>query len=103
MRRGEIWWVERPNTGRRPHLVLTRDAAIDVLETVIAVPATRTIRDLPSEVELALADGMPEKCVLSLDNVRVIPKAFFRERICVLSPSRMDEVCVALTLATGCR
>lgn len=103
MRRGDVWWVERPGAGRRPHLVLTRDAGIAVLGRVIAVPATRTIRGIPTEVELGPEDGMPERCVLSLDNVRVIAKDAFRERICALDPERMDSVCTALALATGCR
>ena len=47
MRRGEVWWVEHPSAGRRPHLVLTRDAAIERLTRVLGVPATRTIRGIP--------------------------------------------------------
>jgi len=35
--RGEIWWVEHPEAGRRPHLLLTRQAAIPVLSAYIAV------------------------------------------------------------------
>ncbi len=48
-------------------------------------------------------DGMPAECVLSLDNVAVIPRAFFAERICRLRVERMAEVCSALAVATGCR
>ena len=102
MNRGEVWWVERPNVGRRPFLVLTRQHALPVLRTVIAVPTTRTIRDLPTEVRLGRNDGMPEECVLSLDNVTAVRKAVFVERICRLGPDRMHEVCTALALATGC-
>lgn len=102
MRRGEVWWVERPGGQRRPHLVLTRDAAIEPLRAVLGVPATRTIRGIPTEVELGPEDGMPTACVLSLDNTRVLPKAFFVERICTLGPEKMDRVCRALALATGC-
>ena len=102
MRRGEIWWVERPEAGRRPHLILTRDAAIPVLNSVLAVPATRTIRDIPSQVSLGLEDGLPEACALSLDNTRVVAKAYFVERICELGAARMQDVCCALGHATGC-
>jgi mRNA-degrading endonuclease toxin of MazEF toxin-antitoxin module len=42
-------------------------------------------------------------CVLSLDNTRALPKAYFRERICRLGPDKMESVCCALTIATGCR
>ncbi len=103
VRRGEVWWVDDPAAGRRPHLVLTRNVAVPILDALIAVPATRTIRDLPTEVRLDDADGMPGECVLSLDNVTLMPRAFFRERICALGPERMASVCTALGLATGCR
>jgi mRNA-degrading endonuclease toxin of MazEF toxin-antitoxin module len=46
---------------------------------------------------------MPAECVLSLDNVTTIPRALFVERITRLGPDRMQEVCTALELATGCR
>jgi mRNA-degrading endonuclease toxin of MazEF toxin-antitoxin module len=100
--RGEVWWVDDPAAGRRPHLVLTRDAAAPLLNALIAVPATRTIRGIPTEVKLDEHDGMPAECVLSLDNVTLMPKAFFRERICALDPERMASVCRALGVATGC-
>ena len=66
------------------------------------MPATRTIRGITSEVELGPDDGMPDRCVLSLDNVRVLRKSYFLERICALGPEKMDRVCRALAIATGC-
>ena len=100
--RGEVWWYEDPRAGRRPFLVLTRDEAIEVLNQVIAVPATRTIRGIPTEVPLNRADGMPAACVLSVDNVALIRKSLCTKRITRLSASRMEAVCVALSHATGC-
>jgi mRNA interferase MazF len=100
--RSEIWWVEHPDVGRRPFLVLTRQAAIPVLNALLAVPATRKIRLIPTEVVLDIDDGMPEKCALSLDNLTLVPKELFRDRITRLSVERMSEVCRALTLASGC-
>jgi mRNA interferase MazF len=100
--RGEIWWVEHPDAGRRPFLVLTRQAAIPVLSALLSVPATRTIRQIPTEVVLDRGDGMPEECALSLDNLTLIPKELFRSRITRLSVDRLSEVCRALGLASGC-
>lgn len=100
--RGEVWWVEDPDAGRRPHLVLTRQAAIPVRNSYIAVPATRTIRGIPTEVRLSTEDGMPEECALSLDNVAAVPRAFFTERLTRLGAERLSEVCAALVAATGC-
>src|SRR6266536_1928486 len=100
--RSEIWWVEHPDAGRRPFLVLTRQAALPVLNGLLAVPATRTIRQIPTEVVLDTDDGMPEECALSLDNLTLVPTELFRTRITRLSVERMSEVCRALTLASGC-
>jgi len=100
--RGEIWWVEDPESGRRPHLVLTRQAAVASVHSVIAIPATRSVRGIPTEVELGRDDGMPDDCVLTVDSTTLMPKLFFRERICVLGPEPMARVCRALALATGC-
>ena len=94
--------MEEPAEGRRPFLVLTRQPAIAVLHSVLAVPATRTIREIATEVHLGTADGMPAECALSLDNLTTLPKVLFRERITRLSAGRMGEVCRALALATGC-
>jgi mRNA interferase MazF len=100
--RGEVWWGEDPDAGRRPALVLTRESAVPVLQNLIVVPATRTIRGIATEVVVGEEDGMPTRCALSADNVTTLPKAFLLERICRLGPERMHEVCAALAIATGC-
>ena len=100
--RGEVWWAEHPEAGRRPFFVLTREAAIPVLQRVLAVPATRTVRGLPTEVVLGEDDGMPQRCALSFDNVTTMPKGVFTERICRLGLERLVEVCGALRAASGC-
>ena len=102
MSRGEVWWYEHPAAGRRPFLVLTRSEAVEVLNQVLAVPATRTIRGIPTEVHLDEADGMPGPCVLSLDNVSLVRPALCVERITTLGPETMRAVCDALGHATDC-
>ena len=99
---GEIWWHEAPDEERRPYLVLTRDEGISVLNQLLAVPATRTIRNIPTEVVLGVADGMPVDCVLSLDNLRVVRKSCLTDRLITITPDRMREVCEALAFATAC-
>ncbi|MGH2649743.1 MAG: type II toxin-antitoxin system PemK/MazF family toxin [Actinomycetota bacterium] len=101
--RGEVWWIELADVGRRPACVLTRSAAIPILLSVLVAPATRTIRGIPTEVLLNEDDGMPAECALSLDNVTVVPRTALKERITKLSPQHLDEVCRALAIATGCR
>lgn len=62
MRRGEVWWLEVPDAGRRPVCIVTRAAAIDVLNAVVVAPATRTIRNIPTQVRLTKRDEMPSLC-----------------------------------------
>jgi mRNA interferase MazF len=100
--RGDVWWYELPDLGRRPGCILTREATIQVLDSVLVAPATRTVRDIPTEVKLGPDDGMPTDCALSLDNVLPVPKVLLTDRITQLSPAKMDELCTALNRATGC-
>jgi mRNA interferase MazF len=100
--RGEVWWYEDPRAGRRPYLILTRQEAIPVLNQLLAVPATRTIREIPTEVRLGTDDGMPAECALALDNVTTIRRSLCTDRITRLTPARMREVCESLRVATGC-
>ncbi len=100
--RGEVWWHEAPNQKRRPYLVLTRDEGIAVLTQVLAVPATRVIRSIPTEVALTPDDGMPANCVLTLDNTHLVRLSHLVERITTLSDLKMTETCSALAFAIRC-
>jgi mRNA interferase MazF len=60
--------------------ILTRDAAIGVLQAITCAPITRTIRSIASEVELSVAHGLPEACVVACDNILTIPKAVLDAR-----------------------
>lgn len=100
--RGEVWWYDDPITGRHPHLILTRSEAIPVLNQILAVPVTRVVRGIPTEVDLDESDGMLTSCVATLDNLNLIRPAFCTERITTLGPERMDQVCEALRAAVAC-
>ena len=100
--RGEIWWGKIESIGRRPYLVMTRSAAIEVLNSVVAAPVTRTIRRIPTELSLGPPDGMPAHCVATFDNLMTVPRANLVERICTLSEQRLAEACTALHLAPDC-
>jgi mRNA interferase MazF len=88
--------------GRRPVCVLTRDEAIGTLRNIVVALITTRKRNLESEVMLGADDGLPRECVISLDNVRTVPKALLVEPITVLSPAKFAEVCRSLSAASGC-
>jgi mRNA interferase MazF len=102
MRRGEVWWYEDPEEPPRPWVILTRNEAIDGLAKILAAPATRTIRNIQTEVRIGRDEGMPQECVISLDNITPIVKALLIESITTLGPAKMQEVCRALNTAVDC-
>ena len=102
-RRGELWWCELPGIGRRPVVVLSRDAAIPRLRRTLVAPCTTTIRGLPSEVVLDPGDDpVPKRSAVNLDSVESVSVAVLVDRLGALSGDRMREVCRALEVAVDC-
>ena len=102
LKRGEVWWCEFPDRKRRPYVVLTRDAAISVLRSVLAAPVTTTIRRIPTEVAIGVSDGLTKNGAISLDNLEVVPKWAFIDRIATLSTAKQHELCDAARTAIDC-
>jgi mRNA interferase MazF len=101
--RGEVWWCELPKIGRRPVVVLSRDAAIPRLRRTLVAPCTTTIRGLASEVVLEPGDDpVPVRSAVNLDSVESTSISGLVERLGRLSDTRMREICVALEVAVDC-
>jgi mRNA interferase MazF len=101
--RGEVWWCELPRAGRRPVVVLSRDAAIPRLRRALVGPCTTRIRGLPSEVLLEPGeDPVPLPSAVNLDAVETVSIARLVERLGRLSDERMRQVCAALEVAVAC-
>ena len=100
--RGEVWWCELADIGRRPVVVLSRDAAIPRLDRVLVAPCTTTIRSLASEVVLEPGtDPIPRPSAVNLDSVESVSLAMLVERLGRLSDHRMRSVCAALNVAVA--
>jgi len=101
--RGEVWWCELAQIGRRPVVVLSRDVAIPRLRRSLVAPCTTTIRGLASEVLLEPgSDPVPRRSVVNLDSVESVSVATLVERLGRLSDERMRQVCAALQVAVDC-
>jgi mRNA interferase MazF len=101
--RGEIWMhrFKTPDK-RRPILVLTRQNAIQWLDTVMVAPVTSTIRGLPSEVIVGVNEGLKRTSAVNLDHVQTVDRATLTHYVGSLPPATMRAVCRALAVATGC-
>ena len=102
-RRGEVWWSELPEIGRRPVVVLSRDVAIAARRRTIVAPCTTTLRGLPTEVSLRPGvDPVARASAVNLDALEDAPVGLLVERLGRLDDARMREVCAALAVAVGC-
>lgn len=100
MKRGEVWWAQLPSPlGRRPVVLLSRDEAYKVRNAVTVAEVTATIRDIPVEVHLTKEDGLPKSCVVNLDTIITIRKDLLKDRICLLSPEKIEKINIAIKFA----
>ncbi len=101
--RGEIWTYEfRKPDKLRPVLVLMRNATIEVSNTVLVAPVTSTIRDLPTEVQVGVEEGLKRPSAVKLDTLQSVDKTRLRRFVGSLGEQQMKNVCLALGIATGC-
>ena len=101
--RGDVWWCELAEIGRRPVVVLSRDAVIPRHRRALIAPCTTTIRGLVSEVVLEPGDDpVPRRSAVNLDSVESVSLAVLVDRLGRLSDVRMSEVCRALAIAVDC-
>lgn len=101
--RGEVWWCELPEIGRRPVVVLSRNAAIPRLRRTLIGPCTTTIRGLASEVVLEPdEDPVPRRCAVNLDSVEGVAVTVLVQRLGRLADERMRQICAALGVAVDC-
>jgi mRNA interferase MazF len=101
--RGEIWLLHRPRPDkRRPVLVLSRPALIEVLHTVTVAAITSTLRGSSTEVELGVEEGLKRTCCVNLCNLFMVRKSELRSFVGRVDSSKMNRVCRALAIACGC-
>jgi mRNA interferase MazF len=102
MNRGEVRWYvfSRPDK-KRPVVILTRESALEFLGEVTVAPITSTIRDIPTEVLLTPADGMPTDCAVNLDHLQTVSKGKIGSLIMTLSAGKMRQMRASLLFALG--
>ena len=102
MKHGEIRWYKfvKPDK-KRPVLILTRDSVLEYLSEVTVAPITSTVRNIPSEVFLSKADGMPLDCAVNCDHLQTVSKGKIGSLIMSLPSAKMFDVGRAICFALG--
>ncbi|HLA95819.1 MAG TPA: type II toxin-antitoxin system PemK/MazF family toxin [Pyrinomonadaceae bacterium] len=102
MNRGDVYWFKFKEPDKpRPALIITRESAIASLNAVTVIPITTTLRDNPSTVWLDESDGMPENCLVNVDNIQTVSKTRIGSFITHLSDQKIGEVFEAVKFAFG--
>jgi mRNA interferase MazF len=102
MKRGEVWWANLPPpVGRRPVVLLSRDAAYAVRSQIVVVPVTTTVRGIRAEVTLGTAEGLSKVCAANLDVIVTIAKSCLDTLVGQLSSQKMLEMEAAIRYALG--
>jgi mRNA interferase MazF len=100
MKHGEIRWYKFTHPDKqRPVLILTRDSVLEYLGEVTVAPITTTVRNIPSEVFLSKADGMPRECAINCDHLQTVSKGKLGTLITSLPKEKMAEVGRAIRFA----
>ena len=102
MKRGEVWLAE-VGRKRRPVLVLTRDAVLDVRSLVTVAEITTSARGLAAEVSFdRVAVGLDEESVINCDGIHTIAQTTLTRVVGEVDHTTMDRVCAAVHYALGC-
>ena len=100
MKRGEIRWYKFTHPDKkRPVLILTRDSILEYLGEVTIAPITTIVRDIPSEVFLSKADGMPRDCAINCDHIQTVSKGKIGSLITALPAAKIVDVSKAIRFA----
>jgi len=99
-----VRWYRFPQPDKkRPVVILTRNSALEFLGEVTVAPITTTLRDIPTEVPLTRADGVPRDCAINLDHVQTVSRGRIGPLITTLNSEKMSRLRTALLFALGFR
>jgi len=80
-------------------VVLTRDAVVNSIGSVVVALVTRTERGLRSEVSLGRREGLPVASVVNLDNILTVPRGRLSRQMGALNAAKVGELNRAIRYA----
>ncbi|MHB1486309.1 MAG: type II toxin-antitoxin system PemK/MazF family toxin [Acidimicrobiales bacterium] len=99
-RQGDIWWATLDR--HRPVLIVTRSDAAAFLQRFVVAPVTRTVRGIPTEIPLGPAEGLPDNCAASFDNLQTVLRQELTDKAGQLGLQDRDKICAALEAMADC-
>ncbi|HEX9732408.1 MAG TPA: type II toxin-antitoxin system PemK/MazF family toxin [Thermoanaerobaculia bacterium] len=84
-------------------MILTRDAVLHSIGSVVVAIVTRTIRGLPTEVVLGRRQGLATHCVANLDNILTVPRERLKRLMGACDSEKLEELNQAIKKALDVR
>ena len=102
MNRGDVWQLDLGGrAGRRPAVILTRQAIIAHLNKVTVAEVTSTAKGYPTEVAIGQQANLSKPSFVELDNIHTVAKERFMKYLGALDRATMRDVSRRLVLALG--
>ena len=102
MNRGDVWQIDLgERAGRRPAVILTRQAVIAHLNKLTVAEITSVGKGYPTEIAIGQQANLPRASFVQLDNIQTVAKARFLKYLGTLHRPTMRDVSQRLVLALG--
>jgi mRNA interferase MazF len=102
MNRGDVWQIDLGGrAGRRPVVILTRQAVIAHLNKVTVAEVTSAGKGYPTEVSIGQQANLPRPSFVQLDNIHTVAKERLVKYLGPLDRPTLRDVSRRLVLALG--
>ena len=102
MNRGDVWMLDLGGrAGRRPALIVTRQAVIPHVNKLTVAEITSSGKGYPTQVAIGQQANLPKESYIQLDNIQTVAKTRFEKYIGTLDSATMRTVARKVILALG--
>ena len=102
MNRGDLWLLDLGGrAGRRPALIVTRQAVIPHVNKLTVAEITTAGKGYPAEVSIGHKANLTKESFVTLDNIQTISKERFVKYLGALDATTMRTIGRTLVLALG--
>ena len=102
MNRGDVWQIDLGGrAGKRPAVILTRQAVLFHLNKVTVAEITSVGKGYPTEVAIGQKANLPKDSFVQLDNIQTVSKTRFVKYLGALDAPTMKTIGRRLVLALG--
>jgi mRNA-degrading endonuclease toxin of MazEF toxin-antitoxin module len=102
MNRGDVWQLDLGGrSGKRPAVILTRQAVIPHLNKLTVAEITSAGKGYPTEVTIGHKGNLPKESFVQLDNIQTVSRERFLKYLGTLDAVTMRTVGRRLILALG--